>query len=128
MIHGPDCQGYEVLDPDLSPVERAPSNVFPEHPLRRARAPPIGDLLSAQECTRTHSVAQTYGVADLGGGVASGDLCGSSSTRSAFFVVLDDVAADFVCRRGMVSTTPLLAEPKMKPKDRCGRKRRWQEL
>ena len=117
-----------MLDPDSSPVERAPSHVFPERPLRRAWAPPIGDLLSARECTRTHSVAQTYGVADLGGGVVSGDLCGSSSIRSAFFVVLDDVAADFVCRRGMVSTTPLLPEPKMTPKDRRGRKRRWHDL
>ena len=128
LIHGPDCQGCEVLDPDSSPVERAPSHVFPECPLQRAWAPPIGDLLAAQECTRTHSVSQTYGVADVGGGVVSVDLCGSSSIRSASLVVLGDVAADSVCRRGMVSTTPLLPEPKMKPKDRRGRKRLWQDL
>ena len=116
-----------MLDPDSSAVERAPFHVSPARLLWRAWFPPVGDLLSAHECTRAHTVALTHGVVGVGGGVDLGDLCGSSSIRLVSLVVVDDDSADFMCRRGMVSSTSLLPEPKMKPEDWCGFKRRWQD-
>ena len=132
LVHGHHCQGYEVLDPELSLVERAPLHLTPQRPLRRGWAPPLGDLLAAQDVTRTHSQPTTgavhvstksYVVADVSGGVITVDLGGASAIGAVSLVVLQDVAAVAVSSRGMAAARPPLPVPKLKPMDRRGRKR-----
>ena len=132
LVLGHQCQGCEVLDPEMSRVERAPLHLTPHCPLRRGWLPPFGAWLAAQDVIRTHSLptagavhlsTKTHGVADASGGVITVDLGGASAPGPVSLVVLHDVAADALSRRGMVLATPLLPVPKLKPMDRRGRKR-----
>ncbi len=122
-VRGHHCQGYEVLDPESSLVERAPLDFTPQRPLRRGWTPPFVLRPAAQDVTGTHSQltaevvhlsTKNYGVADVSGSVVKVDLGGASALGSVSVVVSQDVAVDAVSRRGIISATPAVPVPKLK--------------